>query len=124
MSDKHDEQVPGITFFFAGSELRQSHGREKFLVNLSLVCEVHDEKLWETVEWKFRALEGFRVFSEEDFHVAVMDVLRGNIQTLEREKLELTRQLQQARDKCLQAEEELQRYKEPFVGLGRALRGG
>jgi hypothetical protein len=123
MSDKHEEQVAGVTFFFESSGVSKALGTEKFRVRLELNCEVHNEELWNEVEKKFRDPTGFRVFTEEDFHIAVMDAMRLTIQELERTKYDLERRLRQAEDGKKVAEEQLAQYKEPFIKFGQALRG-
>lgn len=123
MSDRHEEQVPGVTFFFQSSNMSQTLGTEKFRVKLELLCEVRDENLWKEVEKKFQDPAGYRVFTGEDFHIAVIDAMRMSITDLERTKLELERRLRQVEDEKKLAEEQLALYKEPFAKFGRALRG-
>lgn len=115
MSNEHEEQVPGVTLFFKRSSFGKPQADEKFRIELTLDCSVRDETLWPVVEEKFKA--GLRVFTREDFHMEVMDVLREKLMVTEGKLAASERELRQTRD-------ELAKYKEPLTAFGRALRGG
>ncbi len=93
---------------------------EKFRVELTLTCGVVDEPLWDEILKRFR--EGFRVFSSNDFHIEVLSVMNQRIQTLEREKRDLTAALTRKEDQLTQTRRELEEYKAPLQALGAALR--
>lgn len=122
MSDKHEEQVAGVTLHFKSSSLVKPQGDEKFRVDLVLDCSVRDEELWRGVEKKFK--EGYRVFTSEDFHMEVLDVVRQDYKTLESRLLHAERELRKEKDHREQLEAELAKYKEPLATFGAALRGG
>ncbi len=122
MATKHEEQVAGVTLYFKHSSLAKPQGDEKFRVNLMLDCSVKDEDLWRAVETQFK--DGLRVFTSEDFHIAVMNVMRSDLKALETKLLESERRLAQEADRNKQLEEELRKYKEPLTAFGQALGGG
>lgn len=122
MASKHEEQVAGVTLWFKHSSLAKPQADERFRVNLTLDCSVKDEELWRVVETKFK--DGFRVFTSEDFHIGVMDVMRSDIKTLESKLRESEKKLAQEADRSKQLEEELKKYKEPLQAFGQALGGG
>lgn len=122
MSNKHEEQVPGVTLHFKHSAFMKPHGDEKFRVELVLDCSVRNEELWRTVETKFK--EGFRVFTNEDFHVEVLNVVRQDYHALEARLAQAERELRQEKDRREQLEAEVERYKAPLASFGAALRGG
>jgi hypothetical protein len=115
MSNEHEEKVAGVTLYFQHASFQKPHATEKYRVELKLDCEVHDEALWQVVQAKFAA--GFRVFTSEDFHIEVIDVMRQELRDaqtkLARTEVELARR-----------EDELRKYKEPLAAFGQALRGG
>ncbi len=119
MSNDQEEQVPGITFHYESAAFGRPSGRGIDIVNLKLRCEVTDLSLWEEVEKKFK--EGMRVFTGADFHTEVMDVMRTRIVELERQCARLEAEKATAAADLSRVRSELQKYKEPFSRLGRAL---
>jgi hypothetical protein len=121
VTDKHEEQVPGITFWFKKASMSApAIEREKFRIDLVLDCGIVDETLWEDILKRFKT--GFRVFSSNDFHLEVQSVMRQTIQELENKNAELERQLRQKEWQLKQAKEETELYKKPMVDLGNLLR--
>jgi hypothetical protein len=124
MSDEHEEQVTGITFWFDSSVLSAPVVEgEKFRASLALNCGVKDEVLWEDILKRFKHEGGFRVFSSNDFHIEVMDVMRARIVALEGEKAEVERELRQNKDELTRTKNALASYQVPLSAFGDALRG-
>jgi hypothetical protein len=122
VSDEHEEQVPGVTFWLVNSSLGASQGDEKYRVKLSLDCAVNDDELWQEVEKKFK--EGFRIHTVPDFHVEVIDVMRAELKAAKERNIILERQVAQEQDRRKQVESELEQFRAPLGAFGRALRGG
>lgn len=122
MSNEHEEQVAGITFWFKHSAAVQAIAEgEKFRAELTLTCGVVDEELWNEILKRFR--EGFRVFSSNDFHVEVLSVMNQRIKKLELEKQDLERSLKDTEAALDVTRRELEGYKGPLQAFGSALRG-
>lgn len=125
MSDEHEEQVAGITFWFKKEVTSGGPSADmKFVVDLTLTCGVKDEPLWEDILKRFKHEKGFRVFSSNDFHIEVADVMRQRIQELEGAKAVLERELRQSKDELVRTKDALAGYQVPLSAFGRALRGG
>jgi hypothetical protein len=121
VSNEHEEQVAGITFWFKHSSVSAAVAEgEKFRAELKLTCGVVDEELWNEVLKRFR--EGFRVFSSNDFHIEVLSVMNQKVKTLEREKQDLELSLRRAEARILSVTQEFEAYKAPLQALGTALR--
>lgn len=86
-----------------------------------LTGQVANKELWDIVEKKLEA--GLRIYAEDSFHAAVIDVVKMDVLELRAEITDLERQLRQEKDARLLAETELQRYKQPLEAFGRALQG-
>ena len=121
MSNEFEEQVPGVTFWFKGSQLEASRGKEKFNVHLTLNCQVNDEELWKGIERKFQ--EGFRVFASVDFHGEVMDVMRSEMTMLDDRCRQLERDLRASDDAYQRLKEEHEKLTNTLGAFGQALRG-
>ena len=115
MATEHEERIPGVTLHFQHASFGKPHAGEKYRVELKLDCEVRDETLWGMVEAKFKA--GFRVFTREDFHIEVLDVMRQELR-------DANARTAAAEQRCVRLEDELQKYKTPLAAFGQALRGG
>jgi|HubBroStandDraft_3_1064219.scaffolds.fasta_scaffold250740_1 hypothetical protein len=125
MSNEHEEQVPGITFWFKNATTTGAlTGDLKFMVDLTLTCGVTDEELWEDILNRFKDKAGFRVFSSNDFHIEVADVMRQTIEELRTEKIRLEAELRQKSDELTRTKGELEGYRVPLSAFGAALRGG
>lgn len=121
MTNEHEEKVAGVTMHLKNASQQQPQGLEKLRVLVTLECYVNDEALWKVVENKF--ITGYRVFTAEDFHVEVMDVMREQIKLMEQQLFEAGRALTQAADAKALVEKELAAYKEPYQRFKAALGG-
>ena len=124
MSDEHEEQVEGITFWFANSTLAApARPTDVFSVSLTLTGGVQSEELWKDILDRLKSKNGFRVFSSNDFHIEVMHVMRVSIRELEDKNTLLTQELTQKKDELRLTQEALAAYQQPLSALGKALRG-
>lgn len=89
------EKLPGVTFYVEESELGSTTGR------VLLTADVSDPELWAAV---LERLEGYRVYSIDDFQSALIQALRMENQQ--------QRALYEAHLNSLQ--EELERLKQQF----------
>jgi hypothetical protein len=121
MADEFEEQVPGVTLFFKANTLTKTVGTEKLRTELLLECVVRDEELWEKVSKKLTDPKGVRFFTEDDFHVEVMSVMREKVHDLEREKFQLGEQLKSAVAEKDAAVTECAKYRGAFDVFGRSL---
>lgn len=118
----HEDEVPGVTFHLVGTTLAGTTQAGVKTVRATLDASVADDELWEEVQKKLT--EGLRIYKGEDFHTAVLDAVKADLTDLQRENESLVRDLRREKDARALAEQELERYKEPFAKLGSALRGG
>jgi hypothetical protein len=123
MSDEYDEKAPGVTLFFETGSIFSvgTQGDTMYRMRVGLVAEVRDEELWKEVETKLKDPTGFRIFTSEDFHGAVMDAMRAKLHELEGKNNDLARKLRQETDARTRAEQEVEQYKGPLAKLGRVL---
>lgn len=118
-TSKEEEQVPGVTFWFKGSSLGRPGGpNEKYRVDLHLDAAVVDEGLWTAISQKFK--DGFRIYTQNDFHGEVIDVMRKKNKELEDQLVVSAKTLASERAERTRLEQELSR----LTALGRGLRGG
>jgi biotin-(acetyl-CoA carboxylase) ligase len=125
MTDKFDEQIPGVTLWMKNAQAAEDgHRKGVRAVEITLYGEINDEKLYEDVLKKLQ--EGLRIFTADGFESSIMGLMRERISELETELTVTQRNLRQAEDDKTRAETELKKYKEPFASLGQALgyRGG
>ena len=125
MTDKFDDQVPGVTFWFKNAEETRDDRRKGIrTVEIKLFAEISDEEMYKAVLKKLES--GLRIYTAEDFTSSVLSLMRERIGELETELTMAQRNLRQAADDKTRVEAELKKYKEPFINLGRQLgyRGG
>jgi hypothetical protein len=123
MSNEPEEQVDGITFWFSGSSITGTARPDELGVQLTLNGIVKDEALWKDILERLNSKSGFRIFSSNDFHVEVMNVMRMSIRELEDKNVLLERELQQKKDELVQVARERDSYRVPLSAFGKALRG-
>jgi hypothetical protein len=120
----YEEQVEGVTFYFRSSVITApARPGDVFSVSLALTCGVQSEELWNDILGRLRSKDGFRVFSSNDFHVEVLNVMQRTVRELEDNKVLLERELQQAKDELARTKEVLASYQVPLSAFGKALRG-
>lgn len=113
-----EEQVPGVTFWFKGSSLGRPGGpNEKYRVDLHLDAAVVNEELWNAITQKFK--DGFRIYTQNDFHSEVIDVMRQKSKDLEAKLALAEKTLKSERAERARLEGDLAR----LTALGRGLRG-
>ena len=114
-----EPNLPGVTLFHIGSRRYQVGGKAK--VSLSIEGTIEDEPTWIEVEKMF--INGFRVYTQEDFKGELVNVFRMEVSQLERrveaaeaEAKRLDRENQLLRD-------ELQEKTGVLDGFAKSLRG-
>ncbi len=120
MSDEAPAPIPGVILWHRGAKLFKRAGQKN--VELTVVAEVADEAIWQVVEKKF--LEGFAVYSVEDFKGEMLEALRSVNRDLEAELAIIRVDLdKRTREKAL-LEQELEAARAPMRALSQRLRGG
>lgn len=122
MTDKFEEQTPGITFWFSSASRFRVPTNNKLKAKLQLECEIDDESLWDAIEKRFR--EGYRVSTAQDFASIVMGALQEGHKELEEQVKNLSLDLTREREKKEALERELARIRNMLGTFGQALRGG
>jgi hypothetical protein len=118
MTDKAPP-IPGVTLWHRGAKLFQKAGQKG--VELTVVAHINDEDVWKVVENKF--LEGFRIYTVEDFKGEMLMALRDENKELEAEVKILRVDVEKrTREKEL-LEKELEEARAPMRALGQRLRG-
>lgn len=117
MSNRHEEQVPGVTLHFR--KATAAGGTEGRHYEVMLDAWVVDDELWKEVQAKLEA--GFRIFTAPDFHIEVMDVLRMELREAQERTVILERQLSQEKDAREQAQQAHDRLQSTLGSFGRAL---
>lgn len=112
--------IPGVTLWHRGAKLFETGGQKR--VELTVVAHINDEQIWKVVEKKF--LEGFHVYTAEDFKGEMLAALRDEYKELEAEVGILRVDIEKrTREKAL-LEKELEEARAPMRALGQRLRGG
>lgn len=114
-----NEKLPGVRLEHRGSRLYQVAGIKK--VEMAVVATVNDEEVWKTVEKKF--IDGFDVYTSEDFKGEMLQALRAVNTELEAE-LRILRVESEKKDRQIELlEGKLDDAQKPLAELGRRLRG-
>lgn len=93
--DDNDSDLPGVTFWVVGSGESGSINH-KFKGHVELTADIDDEDVWREV---LERLNGYRVYSIDDFNTQMMKLLRE-------ENEELVRRNQQLEEKIRVTEEQ------------------
>jgi hypothetical protein len=114
-----EPKLPGVTLFHIGSRRYQAGGKSK--VEMKLEGTIEDETIWVEVEKMF--VNGFRVYTQEDFKGELVNVFRTEVLQLERriEIAEFEKGRLELENKLLR--EELGKKTEILDGFSRSLRG-
>lgn len=119
MAEEKTAPVPGVTLWHRGAKLFQKGGQKG--VELTVVCHINDEEVWKVVEKKF--LEGFRVYTVEDFKGEMLAALREEFKELEAEVGVLRVNLEKRTREKEMLEGQLEDARAPMRALGQRLRG-
>jgi hypothetical protein len=99
-----------------------STGKTLFL-QVELEAIVDDEPLWEEIRAKL--IEGIRIYKGEDFHNALVEAVKADLNDTLTEKAQLERELRKEKAARVLAEEELEKHRTALARwFGSALRGG
>lgn len=113
-----DEKLPGVTLWHRGAKLKEVAGKKS--VEMTVVAQINDEAVWKTVEQKF--LDGFQVYSTEDFKGHMINAMRMENTTLTSRIAVLETQLSFKDKEITLLNEQLEAARKPLREFGKKLR--
>jgi hypothetical protein len=114
-----ENEIPGVRLEHRGSKVFEVAGVKK--AEMTVIATIKDESIWKDVEKKF--IDGFDVFTIEDFKGEMLQALRMENEELEA-RLRILEVEAEKKDRQIELlEGKLDDAQRPLAELGRRLRG-
>lgn len=117
-----EQKLPGVVLHLQSSKRHEVAGKQKVL--LTVDGTIDNEVVWSAVEKMF--INGFRVYTQEDFKGELINVFRTELEQLEGCVRALTHEnekMQRENTLLREENEDLAKKREALDGFARQLRG-